>query len=566
MLIINNKFISFLLLLWFFTIQNALGSAAETNIRKPNILLILADDIGTGDVPGYWDTNQVDMPNLQSLISNGVTFTDAHSTPLCASSRYALLSGNYQHRGRRFMGTFRLNYMHSQFYPEQQSIAQVLHDQGNYHTAMMGKWHLGGKVPTNSSFTPTTYEVTTSRILHDDRHDWSQRLEGGPGDIGFNYSYITAEGIQRAPFAFIRDDYLDIDQSEIKYWEVGKYDMPHGESMIDKEAGDGAADWDSTAFNQILVNETEQFLDHHFETRPNDPFFAYVALGAVHLPQSPPRNYIDGTPIAGTQPTAHMDLIAEIDKVVGSLTQQLVDRNLLEETIIIFTSDNGGLGNNKGSPNYNSNGPKYRGRKGQIWEGGHRIPLIMRWDGQFPKGERRSHLVGLNDLFATLCEIVGVQIPNGQAIDSVDFSRYIYSLNETENLRDHLGVWQYKYDGRLYEESIRMDKYKLIKKYKRGSKPRLYDLETDISETNNIAKSNRLLVKKMYKKLKKIGACHDDRRSFKVRLESGDKMITTCSWFKMDKVTRCSQYPQGRKRCRRTCTSEANECTYPSDV
>ena len=114
--------------------------------KKPNVMIILADDVGTGDVPGYWanTTRFVDMPNLQHLVDNGTTFTDAHSTPLCAPSRYVLLSGSYQHRGSNYDGTWVMNYDHGQFRYGQQSIAQVLRDQG-YGTSIYGKWHLGGK-------------------------------------------------------------------------------------------------------------------------------------------------------------------------------------------------------------------------------------------------------------------------------------------------------------------------------------------------------------------------------------------------------------------------------------
>lgn len=112
---------------------------------KPNILIIFADDVGTDDVPGYWDkSDNVKMPNLEKLMSQGTTFTDAHSTPLCAPSRYTLLSGNYPHRGQKDSCIWSLNYEKSQFIPGQQSIAQVLNDNG-YQTSMFGKWHLGGK-------------------------------------------------------------------------------------------------------------------------------------------------------------------------------------------------------------------------------------------------------------------------------------------------------------------------------------------------------------------------------------------------------------------------------------
>jgi arylsulfatase A len=114
-------------------------------IKGPNILLVLADDVGTGDVPGYWNTGLVDMPNLQSIIENGVVFTDAHSTPLCSPSRYVMLSGNYQHKGFLYPGTWKVNYKSGQFLEGQQSIAEILRQNG-FYTTVIGKWHLGGMI------------------------------------------------------------------------------------------------------------------------------------------------------------------------------------------------------------------------------------------------------------------------------------------------------------------------------------------------------------------------------------------------------------------------------------
>jgi len=112
--------------------------------KKPNVMIIFADDVGTGDVPGYFNTSFVDMPNLEHLLATGTTFTDAHSTPLCAPSRYVLLSGQYQHRGKNYDGTWTMDYDGGQFKQHQQSIARVFRDNG-YRTSMYGKWHLGGK-------------------------------------------------------------------------------------------------------------------------------------------------------------------------------------------------------------------------------------------------------------------------------------------------------------------------------------------------------------------------------------------------------------------------------------
>jgi len=551
--------------------------------KKPNILIILADDLGTGDVPGYWGTtgSPVPMPNLDDFIQKGVLFTDAHSTPLCAPSRYTLLSGNYQHRGRKYAGTFHLNYEGAQFYPEQQSLADVLREEGNYHTAMIGKWHLGGKVPTRDGVLVTEEdEVDLPRILTDERNDWSKGLSGGPDDIGFDYSYITSEGIHKAPFAFLRNGYLDMDlQEDIKFWEKGNYSMPKGTSIIKKE-GDGTDTWDSSAYNQILVEETKHFLDQHAQSRASDPFFAYFSLGSVHIPHSPPDTYMDGTtPINGTQPSPHMDLISEIDMIVGSLIQELKDRQLLEDTIILFTSDNGGLSQDKSKSPYNSSGPDLRGQKRDIYEGGHRVPFVLRWDkGLISAGETRSQLIALHDVFATLCDLVGITKPDGQGMDSISFAPSLLNV-ESSKLRRYLGVWTYFFNGRLRQQSIRKDNYKLIFNYNikgaagkmneeltstiaLGQKGnlKLYDLGLDISESTDISDGNSALVNELFTELQTFGPCFDDKFKFSVIIGGKDK-LRSCNWFRKKRtVKRCAKFPEGRKHCRFTCESGNNEC------
>lgn len=128
-----------------FTFSVLLGCDAldSPEAKKPNVMVIFADDVGTGDVPGYWNSERVNMPHLKNLVAEGVTFTDAHSSPLCAPSRYMFLSGNYQHRGVRYPSIWNLNYKYNQFKPDQMSIAELLKNNG-YDTAMFGKWHLGG--------------------------------------------------------------------------------------------------------------------------------------------------------------------------------------------------------------------------------------------------------------------------------------------------------------------------------------------------------------------------------------------------------------------------------------
>ena len=359
---------------------------------------------------------------------------------------------------------------------------------------------------------PQSYYTNIETMISNEDHNWTKPMEQGPWDIGFNHSYITLAGIQNPPYIFLRNNLMEDlggpSKDNIKYWVERNHVMPYGTSII-RRSGEGSKDWDSTAYNMILVNETEKFLDDHLVNAHDKPFFTYVALGSAHVPHSPPDKYIDGSTIAGKHATKHLDMLSEMDKVVGSLISILDDRNLTEDTIIIFTSDNGGLGGKFGSNKvgHESNGP-LRANKGSIYEGGHRIPLTIRWDnGGIPKGENRSsHFVGLNDIYATLCDFADVDIPfeeKVQAIDSISFAKYALNKNKTDGLRTDL--WTRDYKGNI--ESIREGNMKLIHHIQSGTLE-LYDLSRDLSEsTNIISYAHKKVVRQMYIKLKEIGPC-----------------------------------------------------------
>ena len=345
---------------------------------------------------------------------------------------------------------------------------------------MAGKWHLGAKVPPNGLFDYSWH----SHVLSNPAHDWSQALIDGPQDIGFDSSYITTGGIQYPPYAFIRDGFLSSKRSDTVFWnENSEHDMPWGRSMIGKRGGEGCVDWDSTAYNMILVNETETFIDKHLETRPNDPFFAYVALGGVHIPHSPPNFYMNGTMVNGTYPSRHMDMLHELDLVIGSLVRAIEDRQLAEDTIILFTSDNGGLRKSESFSQFSS-GP-LRGSKGMIHEGGHRVPMIWRYDGTFPENESRNQL-GLNDVYATLCELAGVSIPYASALDSVSFAAYVASATETRGLRQYLETWVYNSEGIAFQQAVRYNDLKLVHRTDTNA-IELFNLTSDISEMMDLS-------------------------------------------------------------------------------
>jgi len=447
-------------------------------------MLVLVDDVGMDRIPGYFGNEEiaagVHMPNLHDLLTKGVIFTDAHSSPMCSPSRYNVLYGRHIFRSRRANGMYFLT-MQGLARDYQKSIATVL-EGANYHTAFFGKWGIGGGYPGGKQYNT---ECIDGRVLTCPTYDWTLPAREMATDNGFNHTYHTAGDILTCPFAWLRDDILEMesDDDEVVYWEPGVYDMQYGESVVKRQACEGDPVWDTSGYDMIVVNETLDFLDVHLESRPDDPFFAYVSLSSMHAPFTPPDFYIDGTPISGTYERDDQDLQMLMDLVIGSLVDGLTSRELIHNTIFIFVSDNGSDHVTYGDPStYIANGP-YRGKKGEVWEGGHRVPMIIRFDAGFPAGVERSHMVSLTDLFATICDLANVPLED-QAIDSVSFADYI-KTNDTTGLREFLPVWQFS-RTMLQSESLRWHNLKFIRDYKEEVSY-LFDLNTDVSESHDLS-------------------------------------------------------------------------------
>lgn len=560
------------------------SSSASTS--RPNILMIVADDVGTSDVTGYWGDNIVDMPHLERLQEMGVTFLDAHASPVCAPSRYMILSGNYPHRGTKAQGSWQFNDGHSQFLSTQRSIAQVLKEGSGYHTAMFGKWHVGLGVPLGKAYN-ATYALTGGRrrqqggsrpvqeaqeILGEQENDmmdddwcWNHPVMDGPNDFGFDSTYFTAASVGKGPYAFFRNGYLETKQWDVVFWDKGEHNTTHQKNGVFKIRNpcEGDKNWDSSAYNMILVNETLKFLDDHLEERPSSPFFAYVALGNVHMPHSPPLRYLDGSPILGQYNSSHLDLLLEMDKVVGSLIGAVEEKGIANNTIFIFTSDNGGL-------NMNYPNQTLRGHKNTIWEGGHRVPLVLRYDGIFPRGERRGdQFVGLNDLYATLAEILDIPVPLGSAQDSVSFAKSILQSQTNNNTRyndlqrDYLAtfsIWMGKFKG----QAIRHGDFKLVETFNKKNgfieERSLYNLKTDLQETTNIIDlpQHKDMVDRMLVELKKVGLCPEDHVGEFSLMNSTQ---VTCQWFEQHPEECQKEAVAGELNCNSICGRHHAYCT-----
>lgn len=300
----------------------------------------------------------------------------------------------------------------------------------------------------------------------------------------------------------------------------------------------------------ILVNETESFVKTHLSRRSDDPFFTYVALGSVHAPHSPQFKYLDGSRVHRKYPGLHMDLLGEMDKVVGSLVQILEDNGVLNDTIIVFTSDNGGLGKSV-KFGHTPSGP-LRGQKGSVYEGGHRVPFIMRWDnGNLPKGEKRQHLIGLNDLYATILEYAGITKPRIQGNDSISFAKYAQNQNMKMGLRKELGFWLYQQGKHTYS-ALRDRSMKLVYNHL-DKKSELYDLSNDLFETTDISSNHTDLVLQMKSRLLQLGPCQNRPGKFRIKFNhSNVTMAKNCGWVSKKWQQRC-YLPEAVLHCAKTC-------------
>jgi arylsulfatase A-like enzyme len=312
---------------------------------------------------------------------------------------------------------------------------------------------------------------------------------------------------------------IDFDIQRTKDWKNGTYNMPFGKSTITKgREGQGDPDWDVSAYDMILVNETKDFIENHLEGEDDKPFFAYVAFGGVHTPHNPPIEYIDGSPVENEYQTRHLDMLGLVDKAVGSLMEIIEENGLKEDTIILFSSDNGGLGEKHGSDNvgHSGSGP-LRESKGSVYDGGHRVPLIISQPGTFGLGERRDQVVGLNDIYATICKLAGIEPSDNAALDSISFAEHIKDANKRSK-RETLGTFKLSGRGKNWGHALRKGQYKLVH-HPYNNTFEMYNMKFDIGETSNMLEVDPadLIVNKAVqfcKTLRRIGPCPIDGTRF----------------------------------------------------
>ncbi|MFM7215035.1 MAG: sulfatase family protein [Verrucomicrobiota bacterium] len=436
----------------------------------PNVIVILADDMGIGDVSGLNPKSAWQTPAIDRLMREGRTFSDAHSASgVCSPSRYTLLTGRYSWRGRLKSGVLQ-GYDPSLIETNRLTLPAFLRQQG-YATAMVGKWHLG-----------LDWVRTGTKV---DAVDFAKPFAGGPTAHGFDRFFGIGASLDMPPYVYLRQDRSTTVPTErvasspgMRMWREGWIGPDFRHEDVHPRFRQEALDW---------IRERAHPVDRK-------PFFLYLALASPHTPILPTEGF------AGrTHTTAYGDFVAQVDATVGDLLGALDREGIATNTIVVFTTDNGfapvadmaalrRLGHDPTGG--------YRGHKADLFEGGHRVPFIVRWPGRIAPGSQCTRTVGHVDLIATFADLLHVPLPSDAAEDSLSLLPQLLKGDSGRGGRESL-VHQSS-NGSF---AIRQGRWKLLFSPDSGGwsipKPgspeakllpplQLYDLESDPTESVNV--------------------------------------------------------------------------------
>jgi arylsulfatase A len=415
---------------FFFTslplLVTSLSTSSSIAKERPNIIIILADDMGYGDVSGLNSLARTQTPAIDKLLGEGIIFTEAHaSASVCTPSRYGLLTGRYAFRSENAARGIE-GFAPSVIEPKRETLATVLGNAG-YTTACIGKWHLGLGWQTKDENEPRLDVKTGLSNV-----DFSKKIVNGPNDFGFDYSFIHPASLDIPPYLFLRNhEVIDPDvvlttchyparQANTEYaWDKKHTDelAVYWQKGVWWRQGEMSRSFRIEDCHFEIVKEGIAFIERQAAGNGEKPFFLYLPLTGPHTPWMPSEQF-KGKSSSGL----YGDFVLDIDDAVKQIKETLVRNGMAENTLLVFTSDNGGYWPQEEIELYAHDSNQGRkGQKGDVWEGGHRIPLIISWPEKIKKAATCNQLVSLTDFFATFCEFTG-QLPNtGQAEDSFSF-------------------------------------------------------------------------------------------------------------------------------------------------
>ncbi|MGJ8679024.1 sulfatase family protein [Paraglaciecola sp.] len=476
------------------TVVNAANQPAAS---QPNIVVIMADDVGIGDISALHRryTNKpvvVETPAIDSLAAQGMSFTDAHSpTALCAPTRYSVMSGNNTYRAYAKWGVWS-TFAKTAVTMEDATIGRIGKEAG-YTTGFVGKWHLGGtflgkdgKVYKGAKGGPKSKNI-----------DLTKWVAGNPKELGFDYDFTAPTGVQGPTYSVHENgQWYKFDKaSKIIY--VDEHSALDKSFVADKGPGMGDSHWDATKLNMMLADKAAGFIKR--SAKADKPFMLNYWSPATHIPHTPPKQ-IDGEKILGSTPTQHLDMTRVLDLEVARIINALKEAGEYENTLIIFTSDNGGLPEKSEIKAGHNSSATYNGRKNSPLEGGHRVPFIAVWPGKIKPGTSSDSLVNGTDIVATIASVTQVKLNENQAKDSWNLLPAL--LGESFTGRDFM----MQQAGSQNQLMLREGDWKLIiqsnNKVTKREIAALYNLKDDPSEKRNLVKApeHKTRVQTMFKK------------------------------------------------------------------
>lgn len=487
----------------------------QTFRENPNIVLILADDMGYGDIQKYNPASRIPTPNLNSLAEDGMRFEDAHTnSAVCTPSRYGILTGRYAWRTRLKRGVLKEpNNNKPLIQPDRLTLAGLL-NKFNYHTACIGKWHLGVEWEKNEK----------------GESDYNQPFVFGPNDVGFDYFFGINAALDMTPYGFYKNNQPVQPLNDVQLANTFPKFIREGPK---------AKNFNHSEVLDRLTEEAVQYIEA--QGGRSKPFFLYFALTSPHKPVWPAKRFQGSTTMG-----PYADFIVQTDWTVGQILNTLKENELQDNTLVIFTSDNGsfmfrvnpdknypfgkdipsksfyarkvgsGLQDHSEDATVHGYFPyvhranyRWRGTKADIWEGGHRVPFIVRWPGLIEAGTKSHQTICITDVMATLADITGYSLSENEGEDSFSFLPKLLN-EEPEAFR--APVILHSGNGMF---AIREDKWKMV--FGNGSGGRevpigknwekpysLFNLEIDPLETTNLINEYPDIAKRLNEKMDKI--------------------------------------------------------------
>ncbi|WP_299668333.1 arylsulfatase [uncultured Polaribacter sp.] len=466
------------------------------DFKKPNIIYILADDLGYGDIQSFNPAGKIPTVNLDDMVSNGVMFTNAHtSSAVCTPTRYSILTGRYNWRSQLKSGVLS-GYSKSLIQPNRTTIADMLKSKG-YHTAYIGKWHLGWDWAIEEDNQQNIDQLNARPTV-----DFTKPIKNGPAAHGFDYSFGFCGSLDMPPYVYVENSMATmvptkktVSKAQKGFWRKGitSDDFMHETALQD------------------VTDKAVSYINQ--KAKQDAPFFLYFPLPAPHTPILPTKEFL-----GKSNTNAYGDFVMQVDDVVRQIRATLKEQGVSENTLLVFTSDNGcspkanfeELAKIDHHPNY-----VFRGAKADIYEGGHHVPFIVEWPNKALKNATTNKTISTTDFFATCADIVDYPVKDDEAEDSYSMLPLLSKKDEKE-IREY--IIYHSIDGSF---AIKNGDWKLcttagsggwsypkpnqIKKQKLDLPAmQLFNLKEDIGETKNLIDDYPEKVDELKMALKKI--------------------------------------------------------------